>query len=118
VHSDDQVALFIAVLSAHRGLKLAISVADMAGRLQVSTRQAQKIKEMAVEKGVLVGSSCGKSHGWYAPTTEAEINATCAQYEARIRSLAKLVRHTRGAAGYTKFVGELALEFQEQEVSV
>jgi hypothetical protein len=120
---DAQVQLFVAILSAHRGLALAISVADMAGRLgfdrdKSGQRRAQKVKEAVVKKGFLVGSSCGSSHGWYAPTTEAEINATCGQYEARIRSLAKLVRHTRGAAGFTKFVGELALEFEHEEQPV
>jgi hypothetical protein len=117
---DAQAQRFVSILSAHRGLKLAISVADMAGRLgferdKSGQRKAQMVKAVVVEQGYLVGSSCGASHGWYTPTTEAEINATCGQYEARIRSLAKLVRHTRGAAGFTKFVGELALEFDHEE---
>jgi hypothetical protein len=114
---SDQTALFIAILSGHKGLAQAISVADMAGRLNVSTRQAQKIKELVVERGMLVGSSCGKSHGWYAPATQQEIQATLGNYKARIRSLARTIRYTEGAAGFSKFVGELALEF-EQEVTL
>jgi len=106
--------LFIAILSAHKGLSRAISVADMAGRLQVSTRRAQCIKAEVVELGNLVGSSCGVSHGWYMPESDAEIQATLNQYKARIRSLARLVRLTEGAAGFDQFVGELQLEFDQE----
>ena len=116
---DEQIQLFVSILSAHRGLTLAISVADMAGRLgfereKAGQRKAQMVKAAAVEQGFLVGSSCGHPSGWFSPETPAEIDATCRQYEARIRSLARLVRKTRGAAGFHTFVGELALEFDEQ----
>jgi hypothetical protein len=109
----DAIQLFLAILSAHKGLSRAISVKDMAGRLQVSTRRAQLIKAAVVEQGNLVGSSCGLSHGWFQPETDAEIQSTLNQYKSRIRSLARLVRMTEGAAGFDKFVGELALEFEE-----
>ena len=123
VESEERTSLFISILSAHRGLSRAISVADMAGRLglgmdKAGQRKAQLVKQAAVEAGYLVGSSCGASHGWYTPSSQTEIDATCAQYEARIRSLARLVRQTRGAAGFKQFVGELALEFEKEEVSV
>ena len=116
---DEQIQLFITILSAHRGLKLAISVADMAGRLgferdKAGQRKAQKVKEAVVQMGILVGSSCGKSHGWYQPQTNEEIQATLGQYKARIRSLAQLIRQTEGAAGFKAFVGQLAMEFEEQ----
>lgn len=122
MESKDLTSLFIAILSAHRGLAQAISVADMAGRLgfdrgKAGQRRAQLIKAQVVELGHLVGSSCGSSHGWFLPDTPGEVDATCRQYEARIRSLARLVRKTRGAAGFNTFVGELALEF-DTEVSV
>ena len=111
---EAHVQLFIAILSAHKGLAQAISVADMAARLNVSPRQAQQIKKLAVEEhGIPVGSSCGSTHGWFYCETQEELNATCAQYENRIRSLAQLVRRTKGAAGFQQFVGELALEFTE-----
>jgi hypothetical protein len=119
VHSNDHVNLFVTILSAHRGLALAISVADMAGRLgferdKAGQRRAQMVKAAVVEAGYLVGSSCGSSHGWFWPTTDQEVQATCAQYEARIRSLARLIRQTKGAAGFKAFVGQLAMEFEEQ----
>lgn len=122
VYSDEQIKLFVTILSAHRGLKLAISVADMAGRLgferdKAGQRKAQMVKAAAVEAGYLVGSSCGKSHGWYLPDSEREIGLTLGQYKSRIRSMARTIRYTEGAAGFTKFVGELALEF-EGEASV
>jgi hypothetical protein len=114
--------LFLEILAQHRGLARAISVADMAERLgferdKAGQRRAQFIKQAIVEKGFLVGSSCGLSHGWYQPQTDAEIQATLGQYKSRIRSLARLIRQTEGAAGFKAFVGELALEF-ETEVSV
>jgi len=118
---DAQIQLFVSILSAHRGMKLAISVADMAGRLgferdKSGQRRAQMVKAAVVEKGYLVGSSCGKSHGWFWPETPGEVNATCAQYEARIRSLARLVRKTKGAAGFLAFVDQLTMEFEEQTI--
>lgn len=118
---DEHIALFLAILSAHKGLAQAISVAEMAGRLgferdKSGQRKAQMVKAAAVEAGHLVGSSCGSSHGWFWPTTDEEVNATCAQYEARIRSLARLVRQTKGAAGFTAFVGQLAMEFEGETV--
>lgn len=119
---DEKVKLFIAILSAHPGMGCAISVAEMASRLgferdKTGQRQAQEIKRAVVERGVLVGSSCGKSHGWYRPVTNQEIQATLGQYKARIRSLVELIKMTEGAAGVKAFVGELALEF-EKEVTV
>ncbi len=118
---DEQIKLFITILSAHRGLQLAISVADMAGRLgferdKSGQRKAQMVKAAVVEAGYLVGSSCGHNHGWFWPTTDEEVNATVQQYEARIRSLARLIRQTRGAAGFKAFVGQLAMEFEEQGI--
>ena len=116
---DEQINLFVAILAGHKGLALAISVADMAGRLgferdKSGQRKAQMVKAAAVEAGYLVGSSCGKSSGWYWPATDEEVEATCRQYEARIRSLAKLIRQTKGAAGFKAFVGQLTLELEEQ----
>lgn len=109
---DQQVSLFIAILSAHKGLAQAISVEDMAGRLGVSQRRAQHIKSFVVEAGHLVGSSClAGCHGWYQPASNEEIQKTLSNYKARIRSLARTIRQTEGAAGYQQFVGELALEF-------
>lgn len=121
MHSDESVKLFISILSAHRGLKLAISVADMAGRLgferdKSGQRKAQIVKAAAVEAGYLVGSSCGKSHGWYLPDSDREIGLTLGQYKARIRSLAQLIRQTEGAAGFKAFVGQLAMEFDHELV--
>ena len=88
--SSEQITLFVSILSAHRGLARAISVADMAGRLgfertKAGQRRSQLVKAVVVEAGYLVGSSCGSSHGWYWPETDAEVQATLAQYEARIR---------------------------------
>lgn len=115
---EPHLSLFLAILSAHRGLRQAISVADMTGRLgfgceKAGQRRAQLVKQAAVEAGHLVGSSCGKIHGWYAPASDAEIQDTLHQYKARIRSLAQLIRKTEGAAGFKKFVGQLELEMEE-----
>lgn len=114
---DEHISLFIAILSAHRGIDRAISVADMAGRLgferdKSGQRKAQLIKAAVVERGHLVGSSCGSSHGWYAPDSPAEIQATLSQYKSRIRSLARLIRMTEGAADCSRFLEQLALEFE------
>lgn len=109
--------LFLAILSAHKGISRAISVADMAGRLgferdKSGQRRAQMIKAAVVEAGHLVGSSCGASHGWYQPETEAEVQATIAQYEARIRSLARLILKTKGADGFRQYLGQLQMELE------
>ena len=56
---------------------------------------------------------CSASHGWYSPSSSEEIEATLRNYKARIRSLARTIRYTEGAAGFKQFVGELALEFEE-----
>jgi len=114
---EEQRSLFVAILSAHKGQALAISVPDMAGRLgfernKSGQRRAQLIKQAVVESGVLVGSSCGKSSGWYWPQSDDEVQATCAQYESRIRSLARLIHKTRGAAGCRGFLGQLQMELE------
>jgi hypothetical protein len=116
--TDTPIPLFIAILSAHKGLSMAISVADMAGRLgferdKAGQRKAQLVKKIAVEQhGIPVGSSCGKSHGWFWASTPEEIESTVSQYEARIRSLARLIRKTKGAAAFREFVGQLQMEFE------
>jgi len=120
-HSIELTRRFLWILDQHRGLARAISVADMAGALgferdKAGQRRAQLIKAAVVEAGHLVGSSCGHSHGWYQPETDAEIQATIGQYEARIRSLAALIRKTRGAAGFKTYLSQLAMEFEEQPI--
>jgi hypothetical protein len=119
---EDLLPRFLAILSTHRGLAQAISVAEMAGQLgferdKAGQRRAQLVKAAAVAAGHLVGSSCGLNHGWYQPESDAEIQATLGQYKARIRSLAALIRQTEGAAGVKTYLGQLAMEF-EPEVSV
>lgn len=111
---DARASLFIAILSAHKGLDRAISVADMAVRLNVSERQCRMIKRAVVDSGVCVGSSCaaGRS-GFYIPTTADEVKATTANYKARIRSLAELVVATEGAAAFEEFMGQMRLELEE-----
>lgn len=108
---EAKASLFIAILSGHKGLSQAISVADMAARLQVSERQCRAIKRQVVDSGVCVGSSCrsGQS-GFFMPETADEVKATCANYKARIRSLAALVRATEGAAAFEEFMGQMKME--------
>jgi len=114
---EDLLPRFHVILSAHRGLAQAISVADMAGRMgfgreKAGQRKAQLVKAAAVDAGHLIGSSCGASHGWYVPESDAEVQATVGQYKARLRSLAVLIRQTEGAAGVKTYLGQLAMEFE------
>ena len=111
---DARVQLFTAILSAHKGLGQAISVSDMAARLQVSERQCRAIKRAVVDSGICVGSSCaaGRS-GFYMPTTAEEVRATCANYKSRIRSLAALVVATEGSASFKEFMGQVVMDFEE-----
>ncbi len=107
------IELFTAILSAHRGLDRAISVADMAARLQVSERQCRAIKRAVVDSGVCIGSSCASGRsGFYIPATADEVKATCSNYKARIRSLAALVRATEGAAAFEEFMGQMKMEWE------
>lgn len=121
MHSTQHVELFVTILSAHRGLKLAISVADMAGRLgferdKAGQRRAQMIKKMAVEQhGIPVGSSCGKSHGWFLASTPEEIEATTRQYRNRVRSLCVLIAKTTAAASLSGVMRQLAMEFEADD---
>lgn len=114
--ADPLQDMFLAILSRHRGLAQAISVPDMAellgfGRDKLAQRKAQHIKAAVVAAGTCVGSSCGKSHGWFLPVTPDEVQSTVAQYTARIRGLAALIRQTQGAAGVREFLGQLQMEF-------
>lgn len=111
---------FLRVLDRHRGLAHALSVPDMAealglGRDKPGQRLAQRVKASVVEAGHLVGSSCRSgASGWYLPETAEEIDATVAQYRHRITALARLLRQTEGAAQCQAFLGQLALEFEEE----
>ena len=111
---------FLRVLDRHRGIHDAISVADLSIALRVSTRKVRQLKKSLVEEhGILVGSSCaGDDGGYYQPVTADEVAATVANYKARIRSLAQLIRKTEGAAELKAFMGQLALEFEAEEVHV
>ena len=117
---ESSLPLFLAILSAHRGLGQAISVADMAGRLGFDTgkagqRKAQQIKRLAVDQGLCVGSSCWRGRsGWYLPDSDEEVRMTTNQYKARIRSLAVLIRNTEGAAGFKQFTRQLELEMEQE----
>jgi hypothetical protein len=111
--------LFIAILSAHRGISQAISVPDMAGRLgygreKAGQRKAQMVKAAAVEAGHLIGSSCGQSHGWFVPATQEEIESTTRQYRNRVKSLCILIARTRAAASLSDVMHQLALEFEQE----
>lgn len=82
--------------------------------LLAKEQRLANVEAAVVESGKLVGSSCGKIHGWYQPETADEVKATVAQYKARIRSLVQLIRQTEGAAGFKEFIGQLAMEFEEE----
>ena len=109
---------FLAILQAHRGLRNAISVPSMAGQLGVSTRTAQDLKKTLVEvHGVSIGSSCGRKHGWYLPETQNEVEATMKQYRSRVKSLCILIAKTTAAANLSGVMKQLALEFEQEELS-
>lgn len=80
-------------------------------------RIVRVIKRDVADSGVLIGSSCGRMPGYFIPETQEEIQATLGNYEARLKSLAALIRKTKGAAGFKAYLGQLAMEFEE-EVSV
>ena len=109
---------FLSILQAHRGLRHAISVPDMASRLGVSTRAVQNIKKTLVENhGISIGSSCGKRHGWYLPETQSEVEATMRQYRNRVKSLCILIAKTTAAANLSGVMKQLALDFEQEELS-
>jgi hypothetical protein len=109
---------FLTILQAHRGLKHAISVPAMAAQLGVSTRMARDLKKTLVEvHGISIGSSCGKQHGWYLPETQGEVEATLRQYRSRVKSLCVLIAKTTAAANLSGVMRQLAMEFEEEELS-
>lgn len=109
---------FLSILQAHRGLKRAVSVPSMATHLGISTRTAQDIKKILVEQhGISIGSSCGKQHGWYLPETQGEVEATMKQYRNRVKSLCVLIAKTMAAANLSGVMRQLALEFEQEELS-
>lgn len=92
-------ARFLTILERHKGLSQAISVPEMAeqlglGRGKGGQRLAQLVKRELVEKGHLIGSSCGKRSGWYQIETADELNATLHQYRSRWHSLGMLMQRT------------------------
>jgi hypothetical protein len=109
---------FLSILQAHRGLRHAVSVPSMAAQLGVLTRTAQDIKKTLVEQhGISIGSSCGKQHGWYLPETQSEVEATMRQYRNRVKSLCILIAKTTAAANRSGVMRQLALEFEQEELS-
>jgi hypothetical protein len=116
---DDLTARFLQILHRHRGARNAIQVRELAGRLGLGEghngqRIVQIIKRELVENGTLIGSSCGKQPGYFIPDTADEMKATLQNYEARLRSLVALIRATKGAAEFKTFMGQLAMEFEEE----
>lgn len=98
----DLESSFLAILSRHKGLSRAISVADMAealgfGRAKTGQRQAQTIKRSLIEQGHFIGSSCGKVSGYYMIDEPAEVKSTMRQYQHRFVSLACLLKSAKAA---------------------
>lgn len=119
---DDLKARFRQIMARHRGARNAIQVRELAGRLGLGEghngqRVVQIVKRELVDEGVLIASSCGKQSGYFLPETNEEVQATLKNYENRIKSLAALIRKTKGAAGFKEYLGQLAMEF-EDEVTV
>lgn len=107
---------FLTILSQHHGLSRAIAVADMAealglGREKAGQREAQRIKRELVEKGYAIGSSCGKSNGWYLPVNDSEIEKTLKQYSSRFYSLSVLIKRTKALIGRTESP-QLSMEWE------
>lgn len=118
---DDLKARFRQIMGRHRGAKNAIQVRELAGRLGLGEghngqRLVQIVKREMVDEGVLIASSCGKQSGYFLPETQAEVDATLKNYENRLKSLAALIRKTKGAAGFKEYLGQLAMEFEEQTI--
>ena len=117
---EDLKARFLQILARHRGARNAIQVRELAGRLGLGEghngqRMVQILKRELVDAGTLIASSCGKQPGYFLPDTPEELKATIGNYEARIRSLAALIRATKGAAGFKEFVGQLLMDFEQEE---
>lgn len=116
--SGDLKARFLQILHRHHGARNAIQVRELAGKLGVGeTRNGERIvrviKREVADSGVLIGSSCGRQPGYFIPESPEEIQATLANYEARLRSLVQLIRATRSAAEFKQFMGQLSLEYEE-----
>lgn len=117
--SGDLKARFLQILHRHHGARNAIQVRELAAKLGVGeTRNGERIvrviKREVADSGVLIGSSCGRQSGYFIPETQEEIRATLGNYEARLKSLAALIRKTKGAAGFKEYLGRLAMEFEEE----
>lgn len=102
------------LLQKHQGKERAVTLTALADHLGVSTRMVQLWKRALVDGGYLIGSSCepGRS-GYYIPETVQEIRDTVAQYEARLVSLAKLIRASKGKREVLALLGQLSLECAE-----
>mgnify|MGYP003443143949 FL=1 len=90
-------ARFLTILERHNGLSQAISVPEMAeelglGRGKGGQRLAQLVKRDLVEKGHLIGSSCGKRSGWYLIENDEEDDRTLKQYQSRFYSVSVLIK--------------------------
>lgn len=120
---DDLKARFRQIMARHRGAAHAIQVRELAGRLGLGEghngqRMVQIVKRELVDEGLLIASSCGKQSGYFLPETQAEVEATLRNYENRLKSLAVLICKTKGAAGFKAYLGQLAMEFEEQTIGV
>ena len=116
---DDLKARFRQIMARHRGAARAIQVRELAGRLGLGDghngqRMVQIVKRELVDDGLLIASSCGKQSGYFLPETDAEVQATLKNYENRLKSLAVLICKTKGAAGLKAYLGQLAMEFEEE----
>lgn len=115
---EDLKARFRQIMGRHRGAKNAIQVRELAGRLGLGEghngqRLVQIVKRELVDAGVLIASSCGKQSGYFLPETQEEVEATLKSYESRLRSLATLIRKTKGAAEFRAYIGQLALDLED-----
>jgi hypothetical protein len=88
-----------AILARHKGAANAIRLRTLAELLETSERKVQFLKRELAET-VLIGSTCNaRCPGYFLPETQAEVDATLAQYRSRIRELFALIKATMGTTG-------------------
>lgn len=101
------------ILAQHQGRDQAISMAALAERVGLSTRDVQHyIKHLIEHHGVLIGSATGKPHGYYLITEPSEVHAAIAQLQHRLISLAVRIARLNKTSVEVVF-GQARLQFDE-----
>lgn len=96
---DEKDHLILGHLEAHKGRENPIPRRELAGRVQLTTRQLERrIKALVEHHDILIGSATGEPHGYYIPTDPAEIAMVVGQLLHRATSIIRRVAKIRKVA--------------------